>query len=164
MENVDQTEGRGRYRLFMLLIMALSAGLNLFRLNRVGINGFANTYYSAAVKAMLTSWHNFFYLSFDPAGFLALDKPPLTYWIQALSARIFGFNGVSLLMPQVLAGILSVWLLYRLVRRAYGEWAGLLAALALAVAPINVVTNRNNTGEALGPDTGHVEGSIQGKG
>ena len=37
---------------------------------RVSQNGFANGFYSAAVKSMLRSWHNFFVAS-DPNGFIA---------------------------------------------------------------------------------------------
>jgi 4-amino-4-deoxy-L-arabinose transferase-like glycosyltransferase len=136
-------------RLVLVAILLLSAFLNLFRLNQVGTNGLGNTYYAAAVKTMLTSWHHFFYLALDPAGFIALDKAPLALWIQTASARIFGFHGLSLLLPQALAGILAVLVLYHLVRRAYGTWAGLLAALVLAVTPISVVTNRNNAPDAL---------------
>jgi 4-amino-4-deoxy-L-arabinose transferase-like glycosyltransferase len=135
--------------LLLVAILLLSAFLNLYRLDRIGINGFGNYYYAVAVKTMLTSWRNFFYLAFDPAGFLALDKAPLAPWIQTAGAKVCGFHGLSLLLPQAFAGILAVPVLYRLVRRAYGVWAGLLAALALAVMPISVVTNRNNTGDAL---------------
>ena len=41
--------------------------------------------------------------------------------------------------------MLAVLLLYFLVRRHFGAVAGIVAALALAVSPISVVTNRNNT-------------------
>jgi len=123
--------------------------LNLFRLNQVGINGLGNAYYAAAVQTMLTSWRHFFYLAFDPASFLAMDKSPLALWIQVASARLFGFHSLSLLLPQALAGIASVYVLYRLVRRAYGAWAGVLAALTLAVMPISVVTQRSNLPDAL---------------
>jgi 4-amino-4-deoxy-L-arabinose transferase-like glycosyltransferase len=98
---------------------------------------------------MLTSWHNFFFVSFDPAGFLAADKPPLGLWIQVASAKLFGFSGLSMLLPQALAGVLSVALLYHLVARVFGSSAGLLAALGLALAPIAVVDNRNNTPDSL---------------
>jgi 4-amino-4-deoxy-L-arabinose transferase-like glycosyltransferase len=123
-------------------VLLLASGLSLFRLDQ---QGYGNTYYAAAVKSMLTSWHALFFVAYDPAGYLAVDKPPLGLWIQALSARLLGFTGVSLFLPQVLAGIVSVALLFYLVRRAYGPVAGLLAALALALMPINAVTNRNNT-------------------
>jgi 4-amino-4-deoxy-L-arabinose transferase-like glycosyltransferase len=107
--------------------------------------GFANLYYAAAVKSMLTSPKNFFFASFDPAGFVSVDKPPLGLWLQAISATIFGFTGWSLILPQALAGVLSVLVLYILVRRVFGPSAGLLAALALALMPIFVAANRNNT-------------------
>lgn len=41
--------------------------------------------------------------------------------------------------------MLSVFLLYYLVRRHFGVAAGLLAALVLALSPISVVINRNGT-------------------
>ncbi|MBV9578671.1 MAG: glycosyltransferase family 39 protein, partial [Chloroflexi bacterium] len=109
---------------------------------------FGNTYYAAAVQSMLASWHNFFFVSSDLGGFVSVDKPPLGLWIQVLSAKLLGFNGVALLLPQALAGIASVALLYWLVRRVHGGAAGLIAAAALAVMPISVVTARNNTMDA----------------
>jgi len=136
-------------RLALVAVLLIAGILNLFRLNQVGINGLGNAYYAAAVQTMLTSWRHFFYLAFDPAGFLAMDKSPLALWIQVASARLFGFHSLSLLLPQALAGVASVYVLYRLVRRAYGAWAGVLAALTLAVMPISVVTQRTNLPDAL---------------
>jgi 4-amino-4-deoxy-L-arabinose transferase-like glycosyltransferase len=133
------------HRLALAAILVLSAFLNLY--NLAG-EGYANDYYAAGVKNMLTSWHNFFFVSFD-AGFVSVDKPPLGLWVQSASAYLFGFNGLSLLLPQVIAGVLSVALLYHLVSRAFGPVAGLLSALALAVTPISVAVQRNNNVDAL---------------
>ncbi len=94
--------------LALAAILILSAFLNLYDLTG---EGYSNNYYSAAVKNMLTSWHNFFFVSFD-AGFVSVDKPPLGFWIQAASAYVFGFHRWSLLLPQALAGILCVALLH----------------------------------------------------
>ena len=129
-------------RLPLVVVLLLAAFLNFYGLSR---EGYSNAYYAAAVKSMMQSWHNFFFNSFDPGGFVTIDKPPLGFWLQVASAKIFGFNGVSILLPQALAGVLSVALLYYLVSRIFGRAAGLIAALALAVTPISVVTNRNNT-------------------
>jgi 4-amino-4-deoxy-L-arabinose transferase-like glycosyltransferase len=126
-------------------ILALSAFLNLYGLAG---EGYANLYYSAAVKNMLTSPYNFFFVSFD-AGFVSVDKPPLGLWIQAASAYLFGFSGLSLLLPQAIAGVLCVALIYHLARWTFGPLAGLLAALVLALTPIVVVTSRNNTQDML---------------
>lgn len=129
-----------------IFLLIVAAGLRLWRLDQ---NGYGNPYYAAAVKSMLTSWHNFFYVSFDPGGFISVDKPPVALWAQAISARIFGVNGYGLLLPQALAGIGAVVLIWYLVRRVYGGAAGLLAAAVLAITPISIATDRNNTPDSL---------------
>ncbi|HTK11927.1 MAG TPA: glycosyltransferase family 39 protein, partial [Ktedonobacteraceae bacterium] len=130
----------------LIVIMLVSAFFELFQLDQ---EGYANTYYAAAVQSMLTSWHNFFFVSYDSAGFVSLDKPPLGFWIQAASAKLLGFSGFSLLLPEALAAIASVALLYLLVARVFGQSAGLCAALVLALTPISVVVARNNTIDSL---------------
>ena len=65
-------------------LLVLAAVLNLWALSR---NGLANEYYSATVRSMTTSWHNFLYGAFDPAGVMTVDKPPLALWVQAASAK-----------------------------------------------------------------------------
>jgi 4-amino-4-deoxy-L-arabinose transferase-like glycosyltransferase len=132
-------------RIALAAILCLSAFLNIFRLTDAG---YGNSYYAAAVKDMLTSWHNFFFVSFD-AGFVSVDKPPLGLWVQAASAYLFGFNGLSLLLPQAIAGVLSVALLYHLVSRVFGPVAGLVAALTLAVTPVAVAVERTNDSDSL---------------
>jgi 4-amino-4-deoxy-L-arabinose transferase-like glycosyltransferase len=133
-------------RLALFLVLALSAGLELIGLQD---EGYGNTYYAAGVKSMLASWHNFFFVSFDAGGFVSLDKPPLGFWIETASARLFGFSGLSILAPEAVAGVLSVLLLYYLVSRLYGAPAGLIAALVLAVTPISAIVDRNNTVDSL---------------
>lgn len=145
-ENPARTTRLPWHRIALGAILILSAVLNFIGLNQ---EGYANSYYAAAVKSMLQSWHNFFFVSFDPGGFVTVDKPPLGFWLQTLSAKIFGFSSFSLLLPEALAGVLAVALLYYLVRRAFGTGAGLIAALTLALTPIAVVTNRNNTIDSL---------------
>ena len=127
--------------LSLAAILLLSAFFNLYGLTS---EGHPNSYYSAAVKNMLTSPYNFFFVSFD-AGFVSVDKPPLGLWIQAASAWLLGFNALTLVLPQAIAGVLSVAVLYHLVRRTFGPIVGLLSALALAVTLIIIVTSRSNT-------------------
>ena len=86
-----------RVRPELAALLVLAAGLNLWGLER---NGMANEYYSAAVRAISSSWHAFFYGSFDAAGVMTVDKPPLALWVQALSVRVFGFHPLSMLVPR----------------------------------------------------------------
>jgi len=130
----------------LLALLLLSLFLHFFRLEQ---EGYGNLYYAAAVRSQSGNGHNFFFNAFDPGGFVTVDKPPLGLWVQVGSAALLGFHGFSLLLPQALAGVLSVALLFHLVRRAFGPTAGLLAALVLAVTPISVAANRNNTMDGL---------------
>jgi 4-amino-4-deoxy-L-arabinose transferase-like glycosyltransferase len=132
-------------RLALVAVLTAAAVLYLWRLSH---NGYGNLFYAAAVRSMTRSWHNFFYGAFDPGGFITVDKPPLALWVQAVSAKIFGFGSWSLLVPQAAAGVASVYVLYRIVRRQAGRAAGLVAALALTLTPITVAVNRDNN-----PDT-----------
>src|SRR5579859_6709431 len=78
------------------IVVALSAVLNMHRLSQ---NGWANVFYSAGVRSMLRSWHNFMFVSFDPGGLISVDKPPLALWVQAASAKVFGFTPLAILLP-----------------------------------------------------------------
>jgi 4-amino-4-deoxy-L-arabinose transferase-like glycosyltransferase len=127
-------------------LLALSAVLNLWNL---GINGWANTYYSAAVRSMSTSWHDLLFASLDKTGLMTVDKPPLAFWVQALSVRIFGFHPLSILVPEALMGVAAVALVYDLTRRMFGRAAGTVAGVAFAVTPITVAIARHNNPDEL---------------
>jgi 4-amino-4-deoxy-L-arabinose transferase-like glycosyltransferase len=126
----------------ILLVAALLRGWNL------DDGGVLIPYYFAGVRSALQSWHNLFFNAFDPAGFVSVDKPPVAFWLQTLSAKLFGFGRAAVLLPQVAEGIASVGLLYWLVRRRFGIAAGLLAALFLALSPIDVAVDRSNNTES----------------
>ena len=135
-----------RFRLVLAAILLGSLALQTIRLDR---QGFGNPYYAAAVRSMLQGWHTFFFASFDPTGWVSVDKPPLGLWLQAASARLLGYHGFSLLLPQALAMVASVALLGLLVRQAFGNLAGLAAALALALTPVSVAVARTNQVDAV---------------
>jgi 4-amino-4-deoxy-L-arabinose transferase-like glycosyltransferase len=131
-------------RLSLAAVTAVSLVLNLWNLS---INGLGNQYYTAATRSMIDSWHNFFFVSFDPGGFISVDKPPVALWLEAASARVLGVNTWSVLGPSAIAGAAAVALLWCIVRRHFGVAAATIAGLALAVSPINVAVNRLNLPE-----------------
>ncbi len=132
---------RAREHSALAPILVTAAFLRLFQLATTG----QNLYYAAGVRSMLDSWHNFFYASFDPGGQLMLDKPPLGFWLQAATAWVFGFQYWALALPQVVAGVLAVALLYFMVRPRYGATAAVFSALSLAILPASVASARNNS-------------------
>ncbi|MGA9875342.1 MAG: glycosyltransferase family 39 protein [Solirubrobacteraceae bacterium] len=131
--------------LALVLITALAAALRLVDLGAVRLDPF----YDAAVRSMGFSWHNFFFGAYEPGGSVSIDKPPVDLWLQVSSVKLFGWSSTSLKLPEALAGTASVPLMYAALRRSFGVPAGLVAALALAVLPIEVITARSDTMDAV---------------
>jgi len=127
-------------------LLLLTGVLYLAGLSR---NGWANDFYSAAVQAGSTSWKAFFFGSFDGASAITVDKTPASLWAMELSARVFGLNYWSVLVPQALAGVACVGVLYVTVKRWFGPAAGLLAGAVLAVTPVAALMFRFNNPDAL---------------
>ncbi|WNR44051.1 glycosyltransferase family 39 protein [Paenibacillus roseipurpureus] len=140
MDNMKRWDG------ILILIMGLAAVLNVYNIWHEGLG---NTYYAATVKSMLHSFHNFFFASYDPAGFITVDKPPAALWIQTISAKIFGYHGWALILPQVLAGVASVGVLYAIVKPTFGRTAALIASVVLAITPISVAVARTNNVDTI---------------
>ncbi|GGV01454.1 glycosyl transferase [Actinomadura cremea] len=130
----------------LLALLAATAVLYLWGL---GASGWANAFYSAAVQAGATSWKAFFFGASDAAGAITVDKTPGALWPMALTARVFGVNAWSVLVPQALMGVATVGTLYAAVHRRFPAWAGLLAGAALALTPVAALMFRFNNPDAL---------------
>ncbi|WP_049776522.1 ArnT family glycosyltransferase [Ethanoligenens harbinense] len=142
----DKSSSSQLSRKWALLILAgiaaLSFGLNFWSISSVG---YGNAYYAAAIRSMTQNVHNFFFVAFDPAGVVSVDKPPIGLWVQAIFVLIFGYHGWAMLLPQALAGTGCSLMMYLLVAKRFGRPAGLISALVLALTPSVVVAARNNT-------------------
>ena len=125
---------------------ALAAILYLWNLT---LNGFANTYYSAAALAASQSWSAWFFGALDGGSFITVDKPPLSTMLMGLSVRLFGLSSWSVLLPEALLGVGSVVLLFAVVRRQFGTAAATIAGVALAITPVAALMFRFNNPEAL---------------
>ncbi|MEC1292191.1 glycosyltransferase family 39 protein [Bacillus mojavensis] len=132
--------------IFLILILLASAFLNIYN---IWNDDTVNPYYTASVTSMMQSFHNFFYASFDAAGFITVDKPPITFQIQTISALIFGMHGWSVILPQALAGVGSVLLMYLLIKPTFGKTAARIASFIMACTPIAVAVARTNNVDAL---------------
>ncbi len=137
---------QNRDSLLLVLVLALAAFLYL---SDLGKEGFSNHYYAAAVRSMLENPALLVFNSFDPAGFVTVDKPPVALWVQTASAAVLGYSGWSLILPQAIAALGSVILVYYVVSRPFGKPAGIISALALTVTPILVAVARTNNMDGL---------------
>ncbi|MBB5915333.1 4-amino-4-deoxy-L-arabinose transferase-like glycosyltransferase [Nocardia transvalensis] len=111
-------------RLSVAALLAATAVLYLWNL---GANGWANEFYAAAAQAGSQSWKAMLFGSSDTANAITVDKTPGALWVMDISARVFGLNAWSLLVPQALEGVAAVGVLSAAVRRVSGHWPGIVA-------------------------------------
>ncbi len=130
----------------LLALLVVTALLYLVGLSR---NGWANEFYAAAVQAGTKSWKAFLFGSVDSSNFITVDKTPLFLWPMELTARVFGLNSWTLLIPQALEGVATVGVLYTTVRRWFGPAAGILAGAVMAVTPVATLMFRFDNPDAM---------------
>ena len=127
------------------LLLFVAAVLRLWGIQ--GVPG--NAFYDAAVRSMGTSWHDFFFGALEPSGTVSIDKPPVDLWLQVAATRVLGFGLFGLHLPEALGGVAACGLLFGALLRPFGLAAALLAALALAVLPVSVLTARSDTMDSV---------------
>lgn len=133
---------KNSYRKFLpYLIIFINICMNLAFISK---ENFSNEYYTAAVKSMLKNFKNFFFVSFDPSGFLTVDKPPLGLWLQAISAKIFGLNTFAILLPSIISSALVCFLIYKIMSNTFGEIYGIISQIVFCFTPIVVAVSRTN--------------------
>ena len=128
------------------VLLALTGALYLFGALH---NGMANSYYAAAVQAASQDWTAWLFGSLDAANYVSVDKPPLATMVMGLSARLFGFSSFSMLLPSVLAGVGSVWLVYAAVKRQFGFMSAAIAGMVLAMTPVAALMFGFNNPDAI---------------
>jgi 4-amino-4-deoxy-L-arabinose transferase-like glycosyltransferase len=93
--------------------------------------------FTEATREMIASGN---YITPHKDGEPRYDKPVLIYWLQALSAQLFGFNELALRLPSALAATQWVLVLWIFVRERLdaptATVAGLVMALSLQVSLI----------------------------
>ena len=125
----------------LALLTLAAAALRLTHVGKVAPDPF----YDAAVRSMGLSWHNFYFGAFEPGASVSIDKPPVDLWLQVASVKLFGFSSTTLKLPEAFAGTLTVPLLFVAVKRMWSATAGLAAAAALALLPVDLITSRSDT-------------------
>jgi 4-amino-4-deoxy-L-arabinose transferase-like glycosyltransferase len=70
------------------------------------------------------------------------EKPPLIYWLNALSMKLFGQNEFAARLPGALCGVLTILFIYFLGRTLFGRRQGMVAALILGSSAGFMIQNR----------------------
>ena len=130
-------------------LLALLVATGLLYMVGLSRNGWANEFYAGAAQAGTESWKAFLFGSLDSSNFITVDKPAGFLWPMELSARIFGVSYWSLLLPQALAGVATVGVLYTTVRRWFGPAPAIIAGATLALVPVATLVFRFNDPDAF---------------
>ncbi|MEP6685935.1 MAG: glycosyltransferase family 39 protein, partial [Verrucomicrobiota bacterium] len=114
-----------RHALFIFLI-ALAALLHVTTTGWGDLYNETDGQYAGAAREMVESHH---WLLPTNDGVPRLQKPPLLYWLIALSYKIFGINAAAARLPIALAIVATVALTFLIGERLRDYWHGFLAAL-----------------------------------
>ena len=87
--------------------------------------------YASISREML---ENKSYLQVFDLGYDYLDKPPMLFWLSAISMKIFGVHDWAYRLPSFLFAILAVYATYRLALLFYRKEIAQLSALVLAAS------------------------------
>ncbi|AKK25539.1 glycosyltransferase family 39 protein [Mycobacterium sp. EPa45] len=132
-------------RLGLMVLLAATAVMYLWNIT---VNGMGNQFYAGAAEAGSKNWEALLFGSLDAENFITVDKPPVSQWVMGLSGQLFGFSSASMLVPEALMAVATVWLLYAAITRICGPRAGLLAGAALALTPVAALMFRFNNPDA----------------
>lgn len=90
------------------------------------------------------------WLEIKDRGHDYLDKPPLLFWLSALSFKIFGVSNWAYKLPSFLFAVLAVFSTVRLGQLLYDRKTGLLAGLMLSSClGVFIITNDIRTDTIL---------------
>jgi len=118
----------------VLLLAGLCALFFFYRLGAMALIGPDEPRYAQVAREMLARH--------DPitptiGGQLWLEKPALTYWLMALSMRIFGVSEFAARFPSAFLATLVAFLIYGVGRRVHSPLYGVLAACCFIVNPMS---------------------------
>jgi 4-amino-4-deoxy-L-arabinose transferase-like glycosyltransferase len=114
-----------------LLLAAVAAAIFLIGLGRLPLFGRDEALYAESGREMLVSG-DWVTPRVNDGPFL--EKPPLLYWLDAISYRALGVSPFSARFPAALLAVLTVLLTASIGARVWGRRAGMLAGLTLVTS------------------------------
>ncbi len=106
-----------------LFMLPYLGSVNLFDSNEVN-------YAESSREMILTGDYLNVQIDFQPFP----EKPPLFFWLQVISMKIFGINEFAARFPNFICGIVTLMILYSLGKRIYGHRFGLFWVLSFGSA------------------------------
>ncbi|MFH0756267.1 MAG: glycosyltransferase family 39 protein [Bacteroidota bacterium] len=106
-----------------LLLLPFLGAVHLFDSDEVN-------YAESAREMVLTGDYMNVQIDFEPFP----EKPPLFFWLQVVSMKLFGINEFAARFPNVICGMVTLMLLYFIGKRLYGHRFGTYWILSYGAA------------------------------
>ncbi|MEZ0323133.1 MAG: glycosyltransferase family 39 protein [Hydrogenothermaceae bacterium] len=126
-----------RYKFYPLFFLTVFVYFWNFWYNAIWIPN--ESFYAEAVREMFDS-KNFLdiYYNYQPR----FEKPPMTYWVIALSCLIFGVNEFAIRLPIVLMALATGWITYKIALLLYDKKTALYSFFAFILSFQIVINSR----------------------
>lgn len=126
-----------KYKLHLLLFLTVFVYFWNFWLNNIWIPN--ESFYGEAVREMFETG-NFLdiYYNYEPR----FNKPPMTYWVIALSVFIFGLKEFAVRLPVVLMALGSSFLTYKIAITLYDRKTAIYSFFAMALSFQFIINSR----------------------
>ncbi len=121
----------------VLILCCLTYLLGMFLVPLMDIDA---AQYASISREMLD---NKSYLQVFDLGRDYLDKPPMLFWLSALSIKIFGLHDWAYRLPSFLFSVLAIYSTYRLALLFYKREIAILSALVLATSQALFLINHD---------------------
>jgi 4-amino-4-deoxy-L-arabinose transferase-like glycosyltransferase len=129
----------------LLLILATALTLYSWRLGSSGLS----TYYASSAKSMADNWRAFAFGALDPGSSWTLDKLSGFLVPQALAIKLFGFHPWVLDLPEVIEGLVTVFVSYLIGARWRGPAFGIVVAATMTLTPLLAAMFGHPTEDAM---------------
>lgn len=100
------------------IIIALAALLFIPYLGNVHLFDWDEINFAESAREMITTGN---YLSVQINYIPFTEKPPLFFWMQVLSMKVFGINDFAARFPNAVCGIVTLVLLFRIGKKIFNE-------------------------------------------
>jgi 4-amino-4-deoxy-L-arabinose transferase len=121
-------------------MMVFTAMVLLFNLGKWGVTESSEARYAQIPKEMIESG-DFFHPTL--MGIYHYHKPPMTYWITAISYKIFGISSWSARLFLQIAILIQIWLVYRIWKLIFEDKdKAFYAAMLYASFPTVIISGR----------------------
>jgi dolichyl-phosphate-mannose--protein O-mannosyl transferase len=125
-------------RLYLAIILGISALLRIFRLGRTNEVVFDEVYYVDGARDLLA---NGVELTNGKPEFVV--HPPIGKWMIAIGIKLFGDNPIGWRISAALFGVVSIYLIFLVARKLFkSDFLALLSAALASIDGIHLVMSR----------------------